>query len=253
MPRSHASGRGAHLLRRVNGGFTLVELLVAAALMVIILGIVAIFFARQAGLTRTTQSQTSIQDTARAVMQLVTNDLLSAGANQYYPSASSTVTPVTLSGAIPTGSDGGLTDDLALEYVSSIRPTLSSACRHVEYQMSGSTLERSDVPCGTASSLSTLATHVLAFDLVYQCSDGSTASTPANCPANTYLRSVTVGLMLRSPTKTPGSPESPSYQAPVPDHGGGGGSTATCPSGYSCVVLTQTVQTPSLKQYAPGG
>ncbi|MEJ2667054.1 MAG: prepilin-type N-terminal cleavage/methylation domain-containing protein [Deinococcales bacterium] len=240
-------------MNRPSAGLTLVELLVAAALMVVVLGIVGIFFARQAGITKTTQAQTSIQDTARAVMQLVTNDLLLAGANQYYPSAASTVSSVTLTGAIPTGTDGGLTDDVSLEYVTSLRPTLAGACRHVEYRMSGSTLERSDVACGTAANFSVLATHVLAFDLLYKCSDDSTAATPADCPANTYLRSVRAGLMVRSPHKTPGSPPSPSYTAPTADHGGSGSSSVTCPSGYSCVVLTQTVQTPSLKQYAPGG
>lgn len=240
-------------MRRTSAGLTLVELLVAAALMVIVLGIVGVFFARQAGITKTTQTQTSIQDTARAVMQLVTNDLLLAGANQYYPSSTSTVSAVTLTGAIPSGTDGGLTDDVTLEYVSSLRPTLAEACRHVEYQMSGSTLERSDVTCGATATFSVLAKHVLAFNLLYQCSDNSTAATPADCPANTYLRAVNVGLMLRSANQTPGSGLSPSYTSTAPDHGGGSASTVTCPSGYACFVLTQTVQTPSLKQYAPGG
>lgn len=246
------------MTRRVSG-LTLVELLVATTLMVIVLGIVSIFFARQARLTRVTQAQSEVQDTARAVMQLVSNDLLSAGANQYVPTPSSPVTPVDLkvaAGAILQGTDGGLIDDVTtLAYVSSLRSSLSTACREVAYQVSSGVLERSDVPCGGTASPSVLANNVLAFDLVYLCSDGFTAATPGDCPtATTYVRSVQVGLMLRSQSRShPGAPQ-PSFTAPTHDYpSAGGGGTVQCPAGYACAVLTDTVQTPSLKQYAPGG
>lgn len=241
-------------MRRADAGLTLIELLVAASLLIVMLGMVGVYFARQAGITRDTQARTQVQETGRSVMQLVTNDILSAGANQYVPSSSGSVTPVVLSGAIPNGTDGGLLDSVDIQYVSSLRPTLASACRQIIYQVNSGTLERSDVACGGTSNLATLAQHVLAFDLEYVCSDTSTAATPANCPSNTYVRSVNVGLMVRSNNTVRGTGPSPTYTAPTPTYPvGAGGQTVTCPAQYVCVVLQQTVETPSLKQYAPGG
>ncbi len=241
-------------MRRSTAGLTIVELLIAASLLVVMLGMVGVYFARTASLTRDTQARSQVQDTARSVMQLVTNDILSAGANQYVPAGTASVTPIILTGAIPTGTDGGLLDAVDLQYVSSLRPTLATACRQVEYQVSGSTLERSDVPCSGTANLSTLADHVLAFDLVYVCSDTNSAATPSDCPSNTYVRSVRVGLMVRSDHTVQGSGPSPTYTAPTPTYPTGtGGQSVTCPATYVCAVLEQTVQTPSLKQYAPGG
>ncbi len=242
-------------MSRFRAGFTLIELLVAMALLVVVLGIVGVYFARQAALTRDTQARTQVQDAARSAMQIVTNDLLAAGSNQYYPSGATAVTAVSLNGAIPTGTDGGLTDSVTLEYVSSLRPTLSSACRHVVYRVVSGQLERSDVACGATNSFSVLADHVLAFNLDYMCSNGQMAATPGDCPANTYVRSVKVGLMLSSNGPVHGAGPATSYTAPTPDlpTGVSGGGTVPCPAGHVCVALTQDVQTPSLKQYAPGG
>lgn len=236
-------------------GLSLVELLVAALLLVVVLAIVGTYFGRQASLSHRTQSQSQVQDTARSVMQLVTNDLLSAGANQYLPNGASVVTPVTLTGAIPTGVDGGATDAVSLEYVTSLRTSLASACRHVEYRVISGVLQRSDVACGSTANFFDLAGGVLAFDLQYSCSNSMTAATPGACPSNTYVRQAKVALMLRSTNHVTGGNGATSYTGAAPDYptGASGAGTVTCPGGYTCILLEQNVQTPSLKQYAPGG
>lgn len=240
-------------MRRSQAGLTLVELLVAATLLVILLGLVALYFGQQANLSRDTQARSQVQDAARAAMQLVTNDLLSAGSNQYVISGAP-VTKVALAGAVPTGTDGGLDDTVTMEYVSSLRGSLGTACRHVVYQVNAGSLERSDVACGGTDSFSNLADHVLAFDLVYVCSDASTADEPSECPANTYVRSVRVAVMLRSDNPAKGGQSAATYATTTVDHPSAvAGGSVSCPSGYVCALLRQEVQTPSLKQYAPGG
>lgn len=241
-------------MKSSRAGLTVVELLVAAAILVTMLGIVAIYFARQATLTHDAQALSDVQDTARSVMQIASNDLLSAGANRYVPSGATSVTAVQLTDRVPQATPNGVADGVTMEYVSSLRPTLGTACRRVAYEVTGWTttqggvLERSDVPCSAASdSYAILADHVLAFDLVYACSDGSMKDAPSQCPSNTYVRSIQIGLMIQSAfSRMAAGPAAPSYSSPT------SGTTVTCQSGHACAVLVQEVQTPSLKQYAPG-
>lgn len=233
-------------MRRSSEGLTLVELVVAASLLIVMLGIVGVYFARQAALTRDTQARNQVQDAARGVMQLVTNDLLLAGANQYVVTSSGVTTTTKVSIASPlTGTDGNLADGVEVRYASSLQQSLTDACRHVIYAMSGGVLQRSDVTCGQTKNLSDLAQHVLAFDLAYVCSDAPTdiVSDPASCvAAGAYVRSVEVGLMLRSDNPARAAGPTASYTSLTNST-----LTATCPSSYVCAVLTQDVETPSLK------
>ncbi|MEJ2666260.1 MAG: prepilin-type N-terminal cleavage/methylation domain-containing protein [Deinococcales bacterium] len=232
-------------MRHSETGFTLIELLVAMAIFVVVLGVVGVYFARQAKLSKDTQAHAQVQDTARSVMQLVTNDLLSAGATQYVATVSGATTTSTVTGLQPlTASDGGLVDGLTVEYVSSLR-SQANACRRVGYQVVSGVLERSDVACtASADSYVALANHVLAFDLAYVCSDSPTDLQPApgSCPASTYVRSVQVSVMLRSDNRAGAGGGAVSYASTVDS-----GASVTCPSGYDCAVLTQVVQTPNLK------
>ncbi|HKI57704.1 MAG TPA: prepilin-type N-terminal cleavage/methylation domain-containing protein [Trueperaceae bacterium] len=233
---------------RTTAGLTLVELLVAMAILVIVLGIVGVYFARQASLTRTTQAHTQVQDSARSVMQIVTNDLLSAGASQFVSSASGVTTAAAVTGLLPLiGTDNGVADSFTVEYVSSLR-TQATACRRVAYKVTNGTLERSDVGCSaTSDSYAALADHVLAFNLSYVCSDSPTdikaePSGAAGCPSGTYVRSVRVGVALRSDDPAPGATSTATYTSPT-----NASDTASCTPGYACAILTQDVQTPNLK------
>ena len=141
--------------RRGQAGFSLVELLVAATVLVVVLGIVAIYFGEQSRLARRTQARSDAQDRARLVMQLVTQDLSLAGAKTYiqsdgsldlassiatcpdYTAGGTTITPCFLL------SNHGAQDSLSMMYVNSLRSS-SQACRTVAYRFNGNTLERID-------------------------------------------------------------------------------------------------------------
>lgn len=68
-------------------GFTLVEVLVAMAILVVVLALGVRYFASTGELARNTQARNELQDRVRMVMQLVTADLQMAGA-RYWNSGS---------------------------------------------------------------------------------------------------------------------------------------------------------------------
>lgn len=226
-------------------GFTLVEVLVAMALLVILLGIAVRYFASTSGLARETQARSELQDRVRMVVQLVTGDLQMAGAR--YWNAGSTNRAFTLPlGKVLEGSNGQAKDTLSLYYVTSLRDE-SQACRRVSYDFEGDTLQRSDVnatpstgnDCTEPSpSFQPLAEGILALDIRYLCSDGTAQDTPA-CGDTAYPRSAIVEVVGYSltPVQNPGP-------ATLTTHTG---QRVTCPSQRACYTLRQEVLMPNLK------
>ncbi len=224
-------------------GFTLVEVLVAMAILVVLLALGVRYFAGTGELARNTQARNELQDRVRMVMQLVTADLQMAGA-RYWSSGSQnrafSLPPPLL------GSDGGAKDTLTLYYVTSLRDQ-ASACRRVDYGFNGDTLRRSDVnstpaagsDCTTPSpNFQPLAEGILALDIQYQCSNGTTQDRP-DCGLDAYPRSakVTVAGYSLSPVTHPG----PASLLTVTRQ------ALPCPSGRACYALTQEVLMPNLK------
>ncbi|WP_448569348.1 PilW family protein [Thermus sp.] len=221
-------------------GFTLVELLVAAAILVTVLAVALRYFVATAEAGRLTQAKSELQDRVRMVMQVVSGDLQLAGAKYWTQGATSV--GFTLVGVLQ-GTDGGAKDTLTVRYVTSLR-SLDSACRRVDYAFQGDTLRRSDenITSGTECKEGTpspqpLAESILALDILYLCSDGSSRNTP-DCGPDAYPRSAKLTVAGRSL---------------IPVKGGGGtlttvtGQTLTCPAGRLCYAMTQEVLMPNLK------
>ncbi|AAS81200.1 PilW family protein [Thermus thermophilus] len=225
-------------------GFTLVEVLVAMAILVVVLAVGVRYFASTSELARNTQARSELQDRVRMVMQVVTADLQMAGA-RYWNSGNQNQA---FSLPLPplSGSNMGPKDTLTLYYVTSLRD-LASACRRVDYGFEGDTLRRSDVNATPSSgsdcttpppNSQPLAEGMLALDIQYQCSDGSRKDTP-DCGTDAYPRSAKVtvaGYSLTSVTN-PG----PASLTTVT------GKTLACPQGRACYALTQEVLMPNLK------
>ncbi|AFV76279.1 prepilin-type N-terminal cleavage/methylation domain-containing protein [Thermus oshimai JL-2] len=225
-----------------KAGFTLVEVLIALALLVTVLAVALRYFTATAETGRLTQAKGELQDRVRMVMQVVSGDLQLAGA-KYWTWGTQSV-GFTLVGTLE-GTDGGAKDTLTVRYVTSLREQ-SAACRRVDYTFSGDTLQRSDVnitpasgaECATGTPSPTpLADGILALDIQYLCSDGSAKNVP-DCGASAYPRSARLTVAGYSLT---------------PVRGGGGslttvsGQSLTCPANRLCYAMTQEVLMPNLK------
>ncbi|GIW25588.1 PilW family protein [Meiothermus sp.] len=221
-------------------GFTLVELLIAMGILAGILTLVAVYFGGQRDLTQRTQSRSEVQDRVRMVMQMVAQDLQMVGSRGFLDSSGNLITTVSsgCSGVnCLSSTNAGVQDGLAVQYVTTLRGS-NQACRAVRYAFSGNTLQRSDVPCGSAASLVDLAPNILAMDIQYQCSDNTTSDT-ASCPQGSYPRSARVTVI--------GESMSIVANIPASSHTTASGSTVNCPAGRICLALTQEVLMPNLK------
>lgn len=262
-------------------GFTLLEMLVAALILAIILGIVAAFFVQQARLNRHTEAGSEAHDKARMVMQLVTTDLHSAGTNIYSDPATGTIeTPAVELTACPTDAGSGLTtcivgtngvdtahvqDTIAMDYLTTLQP-LSSACREVAYRIDASnTLYRADKACDVTtgavllstssltSDFAVLAPGILTLDIRYVCSNGNVMDAipdTVKCPANTaYVRSALVSVLAQSDTRVDGM-AAKSYEVPMGESATATGvtpTTVTCGPNRACYGMSQEVLLPNLK------
>lgn len=226
-------------------GFTLVEVLVALAILVVILGLAIRYFTSNAELARETQARSELQDRVRMVMQVVSGDLQMAGATYWNQGAENRGFTLP-SGHVLEGIDGGPKDSIKLSYVTSLRAP-SQACRSVEYAFQGDTLLRSDVNATPTSgrdclapdpSFQPLADGIAALDIRYLCSNGQSRDT-SDCGSDAYPRSAiveVVGYSL-SPMKATG----PQTITTV------SGASVACPAGRGCYALRQEVLLPNLK------
>lgn len=276
-PSVRATPRRAHARRAA--GFSIVEVLVAAAVLVVVLGIVAIYFGRQSQLSQRTQARSDAQDRARLVMQLVTQDLSLAGGKTYIRSDGS----LDLTASLPTCPDytdpvsthvitpcllvvnGGARDSLSMIYVNSLRST-TDACRTVAYRFSGTTLERYDTsfscttgstlvdPSSTSLTFTAVADDILAIDVAVTCSSITSSGTKlpaypdeAQCPyGSSYPRSATVTVVAESKTAVSGTAARVIDTATKGITGQTG--TVTCPADRFCYEITQQVLLPNLKE-----
>ncbi|RTH99025.1 prepilin [Thermus scotoductus] len=223
-------------------GFTLVELLVAIALLALIFAVALRYFTLQAEQTRRIQARSEVQDRVRLVMEVVSQDLLLAGNQYYIPSSGSVSQKINVPSPYLSATDGGYKDTFRVRYVTSLRREVSSACREVSYSFQDNTLRREDKSCGGSSNPQPLADGILALDITYICSnfDQSTGtfltakSGSPPCPAGSYTRSARVRVVGRSLTRVSGSTFSdPAFASECKD--------------YFCFALEQEVLLPNLK------
>jgi type II secretory pathway component PulJ len=229
-------------------GVTFIELLIAATILVVVLGLAGTFFAQQIQLQRAVQARNEVQDTLRVVTQLLTQDLSLAGATIGINDAGRIENQISsFGGCFATGC---LTLDasgptLEMRYMSS-QFAASAACREVRYGVTNGTLQRSDVACGETEDPIDLAPNVRGFSVIFVCSNGTRIGSfpDAACPgASTYARTAFVSvagastIAVRGPTANV-SVESTTAGSPTP---------IDCPVGRYCYAMTQEVLLPNLK------
>ena len=232
-------------------GLSLVELLIAAAILSIVLGLLITYFVQQSNLTSQVQARNEVQDKVRMVMQLVTQDLQMAGASVYLDTSGAIVSGVFLDSCLvisclESSSSGGgsaARDTFGVQYISSLR-SVATACRRVAYDFDGEMLRRSDVDCDEENdAFHPIGNNIQALDIVYVCSNGNEVDDipdASDCPVNTaYPRSARVTVVGRSDARVRGQ-ESRTFETV-------GGQTVTCPEGFICYAMTQEVQMPNLK------
>jgi len=221
--------------RSAQAGFTVVELLIAATIVVTVLAIVGAFLGQQTRLQRATQNRSELQDRVRVAMQLMTQDLALTG-NSAVVANSGARLDITWPGCFD-GAAGCLQvadagQSMKVRYLSSQFPS-GSECRDVSYRLTGSgVLQRSDVGCGEDEQFVELATDIVAFEVTVHCSNGNDLNVfpSAQCPPlSGYGRSATVELIGQS--LNPGS-----------------GMTAPgCDPDHLCFAMTQETLMPNMK------
>lgn len=240
---------------KTRRGMTVIELLVASAVLATVLGLAAVYLAQQSQLQRNVQARNEVQDRVRVAMQLLTQDIALAGNTMLVTPGGVVTTPTGFPGCnfpqgggtscVELGNVSSSSSTLRLRYVSSLFPAVE-ACRDVSYRLSNGTLERSDVSCGLAEAFVPLAPNMLGFKVVMVCSNGSRFATfpVAGCGAPAaYGRSALVSVAGQSTRATAGaSPQLSLVTTTV------GSTTAIdCPTGRICFGITQEVLIPNLK------
>lgn len=220
---------------RQQAGLTVVELLIAASIVIIVLAMVGVFLGQQAQVQRATQNRSELQDRVRVAMQLLTQDLALTG-NSAVVANDGRKLDILWPGCFD-GFDGcvELSDGgsrLKVRYLSSHFPA-GSECRDVSYRLTGEgVLERSDVDCGGAETFAPLAENIVTFDVTVHCSNGIDLKEfpSAQCPPlSGYGRSATVEIVGQS--RSPGS-----------------GLTAPgCDPDYLCFAMRQETLMPNMK------
>lgn len=253
------TGRSGSPNRRRTQGLTIVELLIAASVVVLVLGLAAVFLGRQVQLQRNVQTQSSVQDTVRVASQLIAQDLALAG-NRVISNDDGTTqdTPfgcydsvTDTSECLSITDEGSAASELRMRYLSSQYPT-SAACRDVAYRIQGGDLERSDLTCPNDTFATpawrVVAPGVAAFKVVVICSDGDRFATYPNTacsPGSAYGRSALVTVAAESVGRSTSSGGATSMDVVTTDpdvvH------TVDCPEGRRCFSLTQETLMPNLK------
>lgn len=216
-------------------GITVVELLIAATIMILVLGMAGVFLAQQSQLQKTTQNRSELQDRVRVGMQLVAQDLALAGNSAVIAPDGSKLGitwPGCFDGAAGCVKVADSGSELGVRYLSS-QFASGNECRDVSYRLSADgALERSDVACSATADFVGLVDNVVSFVVTVHCSNGADVTTfpSTSCPATTsYGRSATVELMARSRTAASGPSET------------------GCPTDFVCYAMTQETLMPNMK------
>lgn len=238
--------------RQGRAGFSLVELLVAAAIFTVVLGLVTTYLVDHLRLTNNIQARNEVEDKVRSTMQMLMQDLQMAGSSRYSDADGNVDEDVTLYSCIfttclepDTNGASDAQDTVWMEYVTNLRPT-GEACRQISYSFSGTTLQRSDVACGQDPNPQALAENILALDIVYVCSNRNEVSVfpdASDCPDSgsdkAYPRTAKVSIVGRSNDRV--------REAPATTTETVSGQTVSCSPEYQCFALEQEVLLPNLK------
>lgn len=200
-------------------GFTMIELLVVLAVFTGVLTIATRFLASQSQDTRIIQERNEVQDRARLVLQMVSQDLILAGSSRYIRNNEVRFDEANWVPCAPGtpclfGTDQGERDTFVTRYHTSLYPS-GQECRSVGYAFNGTTLLRADVPCSqaptgaiAASSYRQFAPNITQLNITYVCGDIATkVRLPRGCaavadPGKRFVQAALVTVTAASPRGT---------------------------------------------------
>jgi type II secretory pathway component PulJ len=196
---------------------TILELLVALAIFSSVLAIVTQFFASQTQAARIVQERNEVQDRARLVLQLVSQDLILAGSSRFVRDNRVLFDETNWVSCAPgtpclTGTDDANRDAFVTRYHTSLFPR-GQECRSVGYRFDGTTLLRADVPCSQAptgqippTSYREFAVNITQLNIRYVCGDAAATEVglPSGCatvrnPQERFVRAALVEVTAVSP------------------------------------------------------
>ncbi|GIW28823.1 MAG: hypothetical protein KatS3mg070_2186 [Meiothermus sp.] len=201
-------------------GFTILELLVVLAIFTGVLTIATRFLASQSQDTRIIQERNEVQDRARLVLQMVSQDLILAGSSRYVRNNEVRFDEANWVSCAPgtpclSGTDHSERDTFVTRYHTSLYPN-GQECRSVGYTFDGTTLLRADVPCSqaptgliAASSYREFAPNITQLSIRYVCGDSAATEVglPSGCtvvtnPTERFVRAALVTITATSPQGT---------------------------------------------------
>jgi len=202
-------------------GFTILELLVVLVIFTGVLTIATRFLASQSQDTRIVQERNEVQDRARLVLQMVSQDLILAGSSRFIRGNEVRFDEANWVSCAPgtpclTGDDHSERDTFITRYHTSLYPN-GQECRAVGYAFSGTTLLRADVPCSSqdptgaipASSYREFAANITQLNISYVCGDAAATEVglPSGCvavvnPTERFVRAALVTVTAASPQGT---------------------------------------------------
>jgi prepilin-type N-terminal cleavage/methylation domain-containing protein len=201
-------------------GFTILELLVVLVIFTGVLTIATRFLASQSQDTRIVQERNEVQDRARLVLQMVSQDLILAGSSRFIRGNEVRFDEANWVSCAPgtpclTGTNHSERDTFITRYHTSLYPN-GQECRAVGYAFSGTTLLRADVPCSQAptgaipaSSYREFAANITQLNISYVCGDAAATEVglPSGCvavvnPTERFVRAALVTVTAASPQGT---------------------------------------------------
>lgn len=197
-------------------GFTILELLVVLAIFTGVLTIATRFLASQSQDTRIIQERNEVQDRARLVLQMVSQDLILAGSSRYIRNNEVRFDEASWVSCAPgtpclSGTDHSERDTFVTRYHTSLYPS-GQECRSVGYAFDETTLLRADVPCSqaptgaiAASSYREFAPNITQLNITYVCGDAAATEVglPSGCavvanPTERFVRAALVTVTAAS-------------------------------------------------------
>lgn len=201
-------------------GLTILELMVVLAIFGAVLAIATRFFAGQTQDTRIIQERNEVQDRARLVLQMVSQDLILAGSSRFIRNNEVRFDAANWVSCAPgtpclSGTDNTSNDTFVTRYHTSLYPS-GQECRSIGYSFSDTTLSRADVPCSqaptnniAASSYREFATHITQLNIRYVCGDAAATEVglPSGCiavanPTERFVRAALVTVTAGAPQGT---------------------------------------------------
>ncbi|GEM84900.1 prepilin-type cleavage/methylation domain-containing protein [Meiothermus hypogaeus] len=166
------------------------------------------------------QERNEVQDRARLVLQMVSQDLILAGSSRFIRGNEVRFDAANWVSCAPgtpclTGTDDSERDTFVTRYHTSLYPN-GQECRSIGYSFSGTTLLRADVPCSqaptgaiVASSYREFAPDITQLNIRYVCGDAAATEVglPSGCiavanPTERFVRAALVTVTATSPQGT---------------------------------------------------